>query len=133
PRPTQALVTLTPAVRSDSAPYVHPAASFSEPDGWSCGDFPCEDDIAGFLERIRVPLGYELSHVGQLPGQPMQITYGPDGRLYATLITDPATRTGAVYALDEATGAVTQISADLISPLGLAFQPGTDVLYVSAR
>ena len=54
--------------------------------GWSCEDFPCEDDLDGWLNRIRVPTGYTLEHVGKLPGQPMQITYGADGRLYATVL-----------------------------------------------
>jgi hypothetical protein len=51
--------------------------------GWTCTDFPCEDDIEGFMRRIHVPEGYVLEHAGQFPGQPLQITYGPDGRLYA--------------------------------------------------
>ncbi len=132
PSPTVPLLTLTPPNRLNLASYVNPTAEITTPEGWSCGDFPCEDDIDGFKQRIRVPTGYDLTHVGRFPGQPMQITYGPDGRLYATIITDPAARTGSVYTLD-AEGNVRQYGPRFIAPLGLAFQPGTDVLYVSAR
>lgn len=132
PTPTPPLWTPTPAVPGNAGFYANPTADFTTPEGWSCGDFPCADDIAGFEARIRVPVGYRLDHFGQLPGQPQQITFGLDGRLYATLITDPVARTGAVYALD-AGGNAERISAELVSPIGLAFQPGTDVLYVSAR
>jgi len=132
PVPTQALLTLTPVAANDApAAYVNPPAVFQLAQGWSCDDFPCEDDVAGWLERIRVPQGYELEHAGKLPGQPMQITYGPDGRLYATVL-EGGTRNGAVYALN-ADGSSERYSGDLISPVGLAFQPGTAVLYVSAR
>ncbi len=68
---------------------------------------------------------------GKLPGQPMQITYGPDGRLYATVLEN-GSRSGAVYVMDT-DGKSERYSGGLVSPLGLAFQPGTDVLYVTAR
>ncbi|GAB4522642.1 MAG: hypothetical protein OHK0046_35490 [Anaerolineae bacterium] len=132
PSPTPELVTLTPASRDGAPPaYANPTADFTTPEGWSCGDFPCEDDIEGFLARIQVPEGYRVSHVGRFPGQPMQIAYGRDGRLYATVLED-GTREGAVYALD-ADGVAVRYSESFVSPVGLAFQPGTDVLYVSAR
>ncbi|PJF22402.1 MAG: hypothetical protein CUN56_06170 [Phototrophicales bacterium] len=132
PTPTQPLWTLTPARPANIPTFQHVPASFSANDGWSCGDFPCEDDIAGFLQRIQVPSGYVLSHVGRFPGQPMQIAYDADGRLYGTVITDPVARTGAVYRLME-NGEAQQVSPIFVSPVGLAFQPGTDVLYVSGR
>jgi hypothetical protein len=132
PTPTVELLTLTPVSRAGlPAAYRSQPADVTEPEGWSCGDFPCEDDIAGFMERIRVPPGYALEHVGRFPGQPMQITYGADGRLYATVLEN-GTRSGAVYALDEA-GNSERYSGEFVSPVGLAFQPGTDTLYVSAR
>jgi glucose/arabinose dehydrogenase len=125
-------LTLTPASSNGAPPaFRNPTAEFTTPQGWSCDDFPCEDDIAGFMQRIRVPEGYKLEYVGKFPGEPMQIVYGPDGRLYATVLEN-GTRNGAVYALD-ADGTTQRYSGDFISPIGLAFQPGTDVLYVSAR
>ena len=130
--PTVSLLTLTPASTHDApTAYQNPTAELTTPEGWSCGDFPCEDDIVGFMGRIRVPDGYTLSHIGRFPGQPMQITYGPDDRLYATVLEN-GTRNGAIYALD-ADGNTERYSGNLISPIGLAFQPGTDTLYVSAR
>lgn len=131
--PTTALLTLTPPA-NEGAPRAAllQAAGLSENEGWGCGDFPCQDDIAGFMERIRVPPGYALEHVGQFPGQPMQIVYGPDDRLYATVLEDGATRSGAVYAMD-AEGTSSRYAGDFYAPVGLAFQSGTDVLYVSSR
>lgn len=131
PFPTQPLWTLTPLPPNAVAPFVNAPAVFQLPQGWSCEDFPCEDDLEGWLERIRVPNGYTLEHVGRFPGQPMQIAYGPDGALYATVL-EGGTRSGAVYRMDQQ-GTSTRYSGTLMSPVGLAFQPGTDVLYVTAR
>ncbi len=132
PSPTVPLFTRTPPSAANApGVYINPTAEFTALEGWSCGDFPCEDDITGFLERIRVPSGYSLSHVGRFPGQPMQIVYGPDGRLYATVLED-GVRNGAVYVMKE-NGQAERYSDTFISPIGLAFQPGTDMLYVSAR
>ncbi len=129
--PTPPLVTLTPAQVVNNTVFIHSPAPFSPTEGWSCVDFPCEDDIAGFLERIRVPDGYTLSHVGKFPGQPMQITYGRDGRLYATLLMN-GTREGGVYVMNP-DGTSRQYGASFVSPIGLAFQPNSDTLYVSSR
>lgn len=103
----------------------------SPTDGWTCGDFPCEDDTAGFLRRIQVPQGYRVELYGRFPGQVMQMTMGPDQRLYATVLEN-GTRNGAVYAMAAGDEPV-RYSGDFVSPVGLTFQPGTDVLYVSAR
>lgn len=129
---TQPLYTLTPASNVGAPAALEPGdAPLSAASGWTCDDFPCADDIPGFLQRIQVPLGFRVEYLGQFPGQPMQITYGPDSRLYATVLEN-GTRNGAVYVMD-AEGTTERYSGGLISPLGLAFQPGTDVLFVSAR
>ncbi len=134
PTPTPGILTLTPipALGGQPADAAGPEAPLRPTAGWSCEDFPCEDDIAGFLERIAVPEGFALAHVGQLPGQPVSITFGPDGRLYALIITDGA-QAGALAALDPATGAFEVLLDGLIGPGGLAFRPGTDILYYTAR
>lgn len=98
--------------------------------GWSCDDFPCGDDIDGFLSQIQVAEGFTLSYVGQFPGQPMQIIYGTDGRLYATLL-EKGTRRGAVYALND-DGTTERISPRFWSPVGIAFDDDGQ-LYVSGR
>ncbi len=132
PKPTQPLLTLTAPSNAGAPGARFPGtAPISATDGWTCHDFPCADDIAGFMRRIQVPPGFTFSHVGRFPGQPLQIAYGPDGRLYATVLEN-GTRDGAVYVLN-ADGSATRYSSDLVSPIGLAFQPGTDVLYVSGR
>lgn len=132
PQGTPPVQTLTPAVPQDAPPAapLTPAA-LSATAGWSCDDFPCEDDLEGFMQRIQVPPGYRLSHVGRFPGAPMQITYGRDGALYATVLEN-GTRNGAVYRMTD-DGTATRYSVNVVSPIGLAFQPGTDWLYVSSR
>lgn len=133
PAPTQPLWTLTP-IESNSLSEggTPPPADFTAAEGWSCVEFPCEDDVQGFQRRIRVPEGYVLEYVGQFPAQPIQITYGSDGRLYATA-WENGTQTGAVYVLN-ANGRTERYSRDIFEmPIGLAFQPGTNVLYVSGR
>jgi glucose/arabinose dehydrogenase len=132
PTPTSELLTPTPFDLAGAPSSVTVAtADFSANTGWSCGDFPCADDTEAFMQRIRVPQGFELSFVGRFDGQVQQITYGMDGRLYATVWEDGGV-TGAVYVM-EVDGSTSRYSATLVSPIGLAFQPGTDVLYVSAR
>lgn len=133
PSPTVALLTPTSVTQSQLPPVAEiTAADFTPPLGWSCGDFPCADDLEGWLERLRVPDGFAVSHYGQFPGQVRQIVIGSDGRLYGTVLED-GTLTGAIYALDPETGESERYSDTLASPLGLAFQPGTDVLYVTTR
>ncbi len=134
PTATPDVITLTPVPTLDEQPLVLATveAPLMPTAGWSCEDFPCEDDIEGFLERIAVPEGFALSHVGQLPGQPLSIAYGPDGRLYAVVITDGA-QMGGIVALDETSGETAWVLRDLISPYGLAFRPGTEILYYTAR
>lgn len=110
------------------APYRFPTLVPAE--GWSCGDFPCADDIDGFLRRIQVPEGYRVEPLGRFPGQVMQLAYGPDGRLYAAVLEN-GTRRGSVYVMDEAGN--TQIySGRYHAPVGLAFAPN-GTLYVSGR
>ncbi|MCK6576976.1 MAG: PQQ-dependent sugar dehydrogenase [Anaerolineae bacterium] len=129
---TSALVTLTPPLPFGApAAFEAGSAAVSESVGWSCGDFPCEDDLEGWLRRIRAPQGFVVEPAGRFPGQVQQIAYGRDGALYATVLEE-GTRNGAVYRLDAA-GTLQRYSGSFFSPLGLAFQPETDLLYVSAR
>lgn len=132
PTPTTALLSPT-QINLAGAPVAIPIAeaSLSDPVGWSCGDFPCADDIDGFLERIRVPDGFDVAHVGRFDGQVVQIAYGHDERLYATVLEN-GTQSGAVYVMNS-DGTSERYSDTIISPNGLVFQPGTDVLYVSGR
>lgn len=128
----QPLMTPTPpsALGAPAAIAPQPAA-FTDAAGWSCEDFPCEDDLDGWLKRIQAAPGFAVDLYGQFPGQPMQIAFGPDGRLYATVLEN-GTRYGAVYALSRTDG-IARISETLISPVGLAFAPGTNTLYVTSR
>jgi len=118
------------SAQNNPAPTQIQPADTTSVEGWSCDEFPCEDDIEGFSERIQVADGFTLSYVGQFPGQPMQITYGTDGRLYGTIL-EKGTRRGAVYALNE-DGTSERISPRFWSPVGIAFD-NTGELYVSGR
>lgn len=132
PTATPELATATP-ISNAGAPdaiAVQPA-DFSEAVGWSCGDFPCEDNIDGWLRRIQVPRGFEVSHAGRFPGQVRQITVSRDGRIFGTVLENGAL-TGAIYVMDD-DGNAQRYSDEIVSPVGLAFQPGTDVLYVTGR
>ena len=118
------------SAQNNPAPTQIQAADTTSLEGWSCDEFPCEDDIEGFLSRIQVPDGFNLSYLGQFPGQPMQILYGADGRLYGTIL-EKGTRRGSVYALND-DGTSERISPRFWSPNGIAFDEGGQ-LYVSGR
>jgi hypothetical protein len=118
------------SAQNNPSPIQIQSADRSPSEGWSCDDFPCEEDIEGFLARIQVAEGFTLSHVGQFPGQPMQITVGADARLYGTIL-EKGTRRGAVYALDDE-GRLERISPRFWSPVGIAFNDEGQ-LYVSGR
>ncbi|MEO0562351.1 MAG: hypothetical protein AAF125_09555 [Chloroflexota bacterium] len=132
--PTQPLFTLTPVAANGNPPPVELGAPASAVlAGWSCGEAPCPEDIEGWTRYVRAPSGFSATHVGRVPGAPQQIVGGPDGAVYATIHRDGNPLDGAVVRLDGMTGEVTVYTDGLLSPVGLAFQPGTQVLYVSAR
>lgn len=92
-----------------------------------CGEkYPCNDDVQGWETRIRLPEGFTATYYGRVEGQPNVLTFGPDGLLYV------ATMTGEVYTMDEL-GQVNLYVDGFIAPAGLAFQPGTDRLFISSR
>jgi hypothetical protein len=101
----------------------------------ACSDrFPCNDDVAAWEARIQVPPGFRAEYFAFIPapeGAPRAqeltaITVGPDGLLYV------ATRRGAIYQVD-ANGQLTLYAEGFTVPTGMAFQPGTQRLYVSNR
>ena len=114
---------IDPAVtRSPIGEITQPAYAQSE-----CSDkYPCNDDIAGWESRIRVPAGFEASYFARIDGQPNVLAFGPDGTLYV------ATMAGEVFTVDSA-GTVELYVDGFIAPAGLAFQPGTDRLFISSR
>jgi glucose/arabinose dehydrogenase len=93
----------------------------------ACSDkYPCNDDIAGWEGRVRVPAGYVDRYYGRVDGNPTSITFGPDGRLYIALLQ------GAIVTMDSA-GQVANYVGGLNTPTGIAFRPGSSQLYVSSR
>ena len=92
-----------------------------------CSDkYPCTEDFAAWKARISLPEGFTAKVYGRVEGQPNVLTFGPDGLLYV------ATMTGQVYTLDE-TGQATLYVEGFNAPAGLAFQPGTERLYITSR
>jgi glucose/arabinose dehydrogenase len=128
--------TITPIPDEWLIPAVH-APDLEQPPYTEseCSDrFPCFEDVAAWEERIRVPEGFKASYFAYLPDTEhsdraqllTSITFGPDGMLYA------ATTAGNIYMIDQE-GEATLFVEGLNVPTGLAFQPGTDRLYVSSR
>lgn len=92
-----------------------------------CSDrYPCNDDVKGWESRIRLPKGFTATYYARIEGQPNVLTFGPDGWLYV------ATMTGEVYIIDES-GNIELYVDGFIAPAGLAFQPGTDRLFITSR
>ena len=159
PEPT-ATVTNTPNPEHTLTPTPEPTATASAtptntpvPDEWltpaphvanieqapyaesECSDrFPCNEDAAGWEARIRVPEGFTAEYFAYIPNaeyperaaQLTSLTFGPDGLLYV------ATAHSGIYTVDQ-DGQVELYYRDVLVPTGLAFQPGTDRLYVSNR
>ena len=139
PEPT-ATATSTPTITPVPDEWLTPAAHASDQEQPAyteseCSDrFPCFEDVDAWEERIRVPDGFKASYFAYLPNPDhpdraqllTSITFGPDGMLYA------ATTAGNIYMIDQE-GEATLFVEGLIVPTGLAFQPGTDRLYVSSR
>ncbi len=119
---------LTPAPHAsniEQAPYAE-----SE-----CSDrFPCNDDVAAWEARIRLPEGFTADYFAYIShsdypdraAQLTSLTFGPDGLLYV------ATAHSGIYTIDQ-DGQVELYVRDVLVPTGLAFLPGTDRLYVSNR
>ncbi len=100
-----------------------------------CSDrFPCNDDVEAWEQRIQVPEGFKAEYFAYIPNaehpelaaQLTSLTFGPDGLLYV------ATARSGIYTVDQE-GQVALYVRDVLVPTGLAFQPGTDRLYVSNR
>jgi len=110
------------------APLPAPAP---RPEGWSCGAYPCADDLEGWQRRVRLSPGYALDYVGRFPGQVQQLTLGPQGALYAT-VWERGTAQGAVYSLGE-DGKARSLTPALQAPYGLTYDSASQALYISAR
>jgi len=134
PTPTQPLFTLTPAPAGGNPDAITLDGPLPPSEaGWSCGAAPCAEDIDGYLRYLQVPAGFTVSHVGTVPGAPQQVTVGPEGRVFVTAHREGDPTDGVVIMMDPATNTTSLYAEGLVSPVGLAFQPGTGVLYVSAR
>ena len=92
-----------------------------------CSDkYPCNEDIAAWEARIQVPDGFQATYFTRIDGKPTVMTFGPDGLIYI------ATLDGHVLTVDSS-GQVATVLEGLLWPTGLAFQPGTNNLYISSR
>jgi glucose/arabinose dehydrogenase len=119
PIPPSPTPTVPPAehINVEQAPY---AVS-------DCSDkYPCNEDFPAWEERLRVAPGFSGSVFARVDDFPTSLTFGPDGRLYV------AGRMGTIYAIDEQ-GTVSDYFDGFLVPTGIAFQPGTEKLFVSNR
>lgn len=86
------------------------------------------------LRGVTVPLGFGATLFSEIPGGlPTSLAFGPDGRLYATVV-DPSFSSGKVVAIDDLGGiggATEVVATGLGLPLGLAFGPD-GAMYVSS-
>jgi glucose/arabinose dehydrogenase len=82
--------------------------------------------VEGWEARIQVPEGFAARYYARIDGQPTALTLGPDGLLYV------ATMDGVIYTVGAA-GEVSIYVRGFLIPTGLAFQPGTEKLFVSDR
>jgi glucose/arabinose dehydrogenase len=123
--PTATAAPLTPTPDAPPAAHVDvEQAPYAESE---CSDkYPCNDDAAGWEARMRVPPGFEVDYFARVDDLPTSLTFGPDGNLYV------AAYSGTIYQVDQE-GRVTEFFSGLTVPTGIAFQPGTDKLFVSSR
>lgn len=112
------------AVSSQPVP-LPPATGGAVPDP-ADQNYPSAENRTGWEARINVPAGFDVSYYGRVPGAPTSITFGPDGQLYI------ATQEGNIYRMD-ANGNATFYVGGFIVPTGIAFQPGTNRLFVASR
>jgi glucose/arabinose dehydrogenase len=116
-----------PTATPDHPPASHVNVGTADRMASDCSpDYPCNDDVDGWESRMRVPPGFEATYFARIDGKPTAITFGPNGNLYVAVVT------GDIYTVDSA-GHVDEFFQGLKVPTGLAFQPGSERLYVSSR
>ena len=127
---TPAPTAIPPAIATAMAlPPAQPQAALHPGYAESpCSDkYPCDEDVAGWEARLRLPPGFAGRYYAYLPDMaPTAITFGPDGLLYV------ATLSGQIFTVDES-GTGTLFYDGLIAPTAITFQPGTSRLFVSDR
>ena len=127
PAATLEATPIPPTATPDHPPAAHVDVGLADRMASDCSpDYPCNDDIDGWESRMRVPPGFETTYFAQVGGRPTAMTVGPEGNLYVAVVT------GTIYTVDSG-GRVDEYYQGLRTPTGLAFQPGSDRLYISSR
>jgi glucose/arabinose dehydrogenase len=125
PYPTATPTPVTPT--PDAPPAAHVDVAQAPYAASDCSDkYPCNDDAAGWEARMRVPPGFAVDYFARVEGNPTSLTFGPDGDLYV------AARSGTIYRIDQE-GSASEFFSGLTVPTGIAFQPGTEKLFISNR
>lgn len=89
-------------------------------------NYPANEDRSGWENRINVPNGFNVTYVGRVEGSPTSITFGPDGLLYIAI------QEGNILTMDSS-GNSSVYATGFNTPTGIAFRPGTSLLYVASR
>lgn len=113
---------MLPATATGPAVAVHPTAT--RPPASPTREAP----LPPAAPEINVLPGFHAWRWAEVPDAPTALALGPDGRLYV------ATLNGTIFAIAgdaNKAEAPVAVAGGLVSPLGLAFQPGTGLLYTS--
>jgi hypothetical protein len=112
----------TPAATTQPQPPP-PASDVAAP---TDANYPGNDDRAGWVARINVPAGFDVTYMGRVEGNPTSITFGPDGLLYIAI------QQGSIHTMNS-NGVVGFYVGGFNTPTGIAFRPNSGQLYVSSR
>ena len=127
PEPTAVTANPTAETTPSAPPPPAPPASPGGVEAPTDANYPANTDVAGWKNRIRVPVGFSVNYYGRVDGQPTSIAFSPvDGQLYI------AVQEGTIFKMDSS-GGVSPYAGGYNTPTGIAFRPGTNQLYVSSR
>ncbi len=117
--PLMPTATVPPALHENVGQVAYAASACSD-------KYPCNEDFASWEARIQTPPGFEASVFARVDDFPTSLTFGPSGQLFV------AGHSGTIYEIDAA-GRVSAFVDGFVVPTGIAFQPGSQKLYVSSR
>jgi len=119
PIPYTPTPTIPPAEHLDVSQQPYAASECSD-------KYPCNDDFEAWVERVKVPPGFEARIYASIDDNPTSLAFSADGFLFV------AGHSGVIYEVGRDGQAMPYVDG-LTVPTGIAFQPGTDRLFISSR